>query len=261
MVRLPIEWGTALSSIIALLGGAETLQTPGVVGLGVMGGIALTLAIFEHGWHRAPYAIGTPVKSFIILLFIGVGMATLGHFARSKANPIPPATPDENLKHADGDTFPALSGAARPFEFHMYGTSTGNLKERVTALADKIDQYRTAHPEPESPEAAKTQWANDRSTDFRSNILESLVNIHDEARWFHLRDEMLDTLLQTESYKEQINQSGGISDTEFQREIHGDFSLHLDDPNDGPKHLLIASPRDLDKIAQRLRAIGQQMKP
>lgn len=149
---------------------------------------------------------------------------------------------------SSGDTFPLLKDDPRPFLNNPHDSSPGNLKARLISLADKIDAYQTSHPEPAESDAAIAGWNHARSEDFRENILESLVDIHDELNWFHYRDADLDTLLGIESYKEQINEHGGMSD-----DLTGkDTTL--------PKHKLDASSGDLDKIAKRLRALADQVK-
>jgi len=136
-----------------------------------------------------------------------------------------------------GDVFPLLKDTPRPYEKHSYGTSEGNLRERMIGIADAIDGYPKDHPEPSGSPTEISKWTRARSDDFRANILESLVEIHDEMKWFHYRDSVLDMLLEEESYKEQINEMGGIEANPFH-------------PN----------PKDLNEIAQRLRILAQQMK-
>lgn len=246
------------------------LQDNGVVHIGPTASTLIYVGIFSCflwaflrwevpcRWHWAErYGLLAVICCFLI------GIATIGimqdirqvHQKSPEAANVTIAA--GSSQGSSGDAFPALVGANRPFQLQGYGTSFGNLKERLVAVADKIDKYQIDHPNPYTSPNAEAKWIHDRSEDFRLNILEPLVNIHDEMKWLHFRDEELDMLLETESYKEQINVNGGVSERELKRNFKGDFSFHPEDLN-GPKRMLDITPADLDAIAKRLRALAVQ---
>lgn len=224
--------------------------------MAVFGSLCFSRAAYDLRLFNAPFSVGKPIKTIFVLALIWGGMGLLlcevwpHSFPTAHNEPpvidVQEPTLDEQKK--SGDYFPLLQDTPRPYETHSYGSSEGNLRERVINVAEKIEAYSKDHPKPFGPPDAVSNWARAGSDDFRANILLPLVDVHDEMKWFHYRDELLDTLLETESYKEQINESGGMT-------------ANLFDLNSmGPRHKVIASPGDLDKIAERLRMLAGQMK-
>lgn len=226
-----------------------------IVLMAVLGSLCFSKAAYDLHLFIAPHRIGTPVRTALVLVAVWGGMGVLGWkvwLVNAPVNGLRATAPDEGTLHplaaVTGDTFPLLEGSPRPYEKHSYSSFQGNLKARLVGIADQIDAYRTDHPEPPGPPSAVSAWNHARSEDFRENILESVVDIHDELKWFHYSDPDFDGLLQIESYKEQINEDGGMSD-----DLSGkDTTL--------PKHKVDASSDDLDKIAKRLRVLADQVK-
>lgn len=242
-----------LGFMIALLSYTGSAQWA-IALMTILGSLCFSKAAYDLRMFTAPHHIGTPIRTLFVLAVIWGGMGFLGSEVwptDARISGVRITAPEgkklQPLAGDSGDTFPLLKDSTRPFEEHSYGSFEGNLKARLIAIADKLDAYRTENPLPAGPPAAVSEWYHARSEDFRANILPSLVDIHDELKWFHYRDADLDDLLGIESYKEQINESGGMSDDVF-------------GANKGPKHKLDASSEDLDKTAIRLRALAEQMK-
>jgi hypothetical protein len=79
ITRISLEWGTAIAALVALLQGAGAIRYASDMALVLLGGGAATIAVFEHGWHRAPTPIGTPIKTAIILVSIWGALIFVGY--------------------------------------------------------------------------------------------------------------------------------------------------------------------------------------
>ena len=87
--RISLWWSTTAGCIISLLAGAGSMTKFAVVGLVICGSVAASTAAFEHGWHRAPLRIGTPIRATILLFLIWAPMCILGHYVWPKGRPQP----------------------------------------------------------------------------------------------------------------------------------------------------------------------------
>lgn len=87
ITRISLEWGAAIASLIGLIQGAGSLNPGSVVALVIFGGTALTIAVIEHGWYRAPKPIGTPVRFLFFLALIWGPMSGIGYYAWPKEKP------------------------------------------------------------------------------------------------------------------------------------------------------------------------------
>src|ERR1035437_834155 len=127
-LRLSLEWGATLAVIIALVAGAGTLLRGSIGALVVIGGAAATIAVFEHGWHRAPIPIGTPVKAIILLGLVWASMLWLGYYT----------WPPNKAVQVEGDLIPL------PTSHPMLGTALeiGPNGTRLQWLTDQLMQQQ-----------------------------------------------------------------------------------------------------------------------
>jgi hypothetical protein len=79
-----ISWGggvTVLVALIVLIAAPGYAQRWAVIGLGIFGTILFLRAFIGQGWHRAPIAIGTPIRATIMFCLIAGTMFLLCWFA------------------------------------------------------------------------------------------------------------------------------------------------------------------------------------
>jgi hypothetical protein len=77
---LGIAWSTGIAvvlTLLALISGAGVVPRTAIMVLGCIGFIAFSVAVKKHGWLRAPYWFGTPIRAAIILGGIAVAMCSL----------------------------------------------------------------------------------------------------------------------------------------------------------------------------------------
>jgi hypothetical protein len=77
-IRVGFEWSCGGGCVIALIAGNGTLLRTSIVFLALCGGIAFSLAAFEHGWNRAKTLHIRVAKTCVVLLII---CATMGLIA------------------------------------------------------------------------------------------------------------------------------------------------------------------------------------
>lgn len=76
--KVSIKVGAAIAAIVALVvGGAPKW---GILALAGIAALALFMVAVDLRWHRAPHAIGTPVKTTFIFVFVCAAMAVLVYF-------------------------------------------------------------------------------------------------------------------------------------------------------------------------------------
>jgi hypothetical protein len=76
--RLTLEWGAGVTCLIALIQASGSLTRFGIEGLVVCGSLAMTTAVIEHGWHRAPHRIGTPLRLALLIIATWAPLTILG---------------------------------------------------------------------------------------------------------------------------------------------------------------------------------------
>jgi hypothetical protein len=87
IARICLWWGCALACLVALIQGSGSITKFAVIGLVVCGSSAATLAAIEHGWHKAPYWIGTPLRFTLLVLLLWTPLSMLGWFVWPKDAP------------------------------------------------------------------------------------------------------------------------------------------------------------------------------
>lgn len=81
ILRISLEWTIVIGCIFALLQGIGSLSHLSIILFVIFGGLAASIAVFEHGWYRAPIPIGTPIRFVVILAFIWSIMTGMGCLA------------------------------------------------------------------------------------------------------------------------------------------------------------------------------------
>lgn len=71
--------GAAVACIIALIQATGVLERASIVALVVLGALFFSLGIWGLGWLKAPFSVGTPLRTLIILSIVWGGMAFLGY--------------------------------------------------------------------------------------------------------------------------------------------------------------------------------------
>ena len=79
-IRAGVEWTIGVGCLIALIEGNGTMQRSSIIALALLGAIAVTAAIFDHGWHKSVATRKVAkTRTIGILLTIWLGMAFLAY--------------------------------------------------------------------------------------------------------------------------------------------------------------------------------------
>jgi hypothetical protein len=105
IARICLWWGVFVACVIALIQGAGGLQPWSIITLSALGAAAASTAIFEHGWHRAPSPIGTPIRAAILLALVWGVMALVAYGAWPKSQLVIEVEPQNMLFNSAGDTY------------------------------------------------------------------------------------------------------------------------------------------------------------
>lgn len=103
--RIFLWWGCFFGCLIALFQASGSLSKMGIVGLVACGSLSATVAVIEHGWCRAPYWIGTPIRTVFLLLLCWVPLTSIGWLVWPKSQ--------QNSKHAQSFAF-VIPGVTTP---------------------------------------------------------------------------------------------------------------------------------------------------
>jgi hypothetical protein len=170
ITRVSLEWGAAIAAMIALLQGTGSLQYVGDIALIIVGGLAATVAVFEHGWYRAPNPVGTPIRTAIFLSTIWGTMIFIGYIARPMGQ-VQPTGPKGFVQFGDAWFYTKEISANAPLAINLSMMNKGNTP------VDDLYPYFAATVAPTGPDPDAT----DRKThaDFLKGALtyqEQLIN-------------------------------------------------------------------------------------
>lgn len=80
MIRIPLWWSVFVGCLIAMIQASGSLSRFGVIGLVICGSLAAIVAAIEHGWYRAPYRIGTPLRTILLILICCAPLTAVGWY-------------------------------------------------------------------------------------------------------------------------------------------------------------------------------------
>jgi hypothetical protein len=89
ILRLGIWWAMPIGAVVALVAGKGNLATSSIFVLCVLGAMGSILAMWEHGWLKAPVPLGTPLRVIVLTLLPVALIALIGWWAA-----IPSTVPD-----------------------------------------------------------------------------------------------------------------------------------------------------------------------
>lgn len=240
ILRLSLEWGATVSCVLWLFAGAGTLLRQNIVALVVIGGAAATAAVLEHGWHRAPVRVGTPVRAAILLVVVWAAMAAIGWYAwpmnprLTAASPVRPHFSPLTLHQFFESDFPDCwgfgfdpgsisfrDGSKASFEARLLVDSSAGAKfvafylpitrhpySAAIGLAEHVEkagglnQFYFMGPGPEEPTISKSYRFSGRVFIYHENIFtpEQTGRLHE---YFSSRDLILE--LRGEEYARDQN--------------------------------------------------------
>lgn len=110
--RIFLWWACSAACLVALFQGSGSLSKFGTVGLAVFGSGTAIIAAIEHGWHRAPVPIGTPIKAVLLIALLSAPLTILGFYVWPR--PIAPTRPAQPVypELTWSDPAPITFGAA-----------------------------------------------------------------------------------------------------------------------------------------------------
>jgi hypothetical protein len=292
--RIFLWWSAFLGSLIALFQASGSLSRVGVIGLVVCGSLGATIAGVEHGWHRAPHHIGTPIRLFFLVILAWIPLSALGWYVwpresvaghlgtpnvdqRSGAQNSAPAAvtahqpPPEGPKsqgraqpktgpRPQGETVPRRTQPSTASGETALGAQQapefGNLDERATALSEEILGYLCDRGWPDSRRciAGPATVAMGKTSQEVQEWTREVSN--------YFRSEYLQQVVDIRNEFSQFH----IEDKELDELLQGDFATtQLPDrqmklPDNRPDYLPQTLPQEIQIIADDLRGMAGQIR-